>query len=174
MVELARSTSDRVLAVGPSASQEPTDWEAKLPRRVPRWCPVFMRFLDSDSEMAVRRFTAQIDTFRRKEALERSLHLGHQVYLAAKAKGDNSMPVRRPSLLNPSRQASVEPWMAWRRLHCLNPSVQTAIGRAGYGGWSSGVCDASGYDCRVSGRALLANWAIVNGLKDANGTPKPS
>ncbi len=84
------------------------------------------------------------------------------------------MPVRRPSLLNLSRRASVEPWMAWRRLHCLNPSVQTAIERAGYDGWSSGVCDASGYDCRVSGRALLANWAIVNGLKDANGTPKPS
>ena len=135
----------------------------------------FSRVLGSlITEAAVRRFTAQIDTFRRKEVLERSLHLGHQVYLAAKAKGDNSMPVRRPSLLNPSRQVSVEPWMAWRKLHCLNPSVQTAIKRAGYGGSSSGVCDASGFDCRGSGRALLANWAIVNGLKDANGTPKPS
>jgi hypothetical protein len=76
------------------------------------------------------------------------------------------MPVRRPSLVNPSRQASVEPWMAWQKLHCLNPSVQTAIKRAGYDGYSSGVCDASGYETRVSGRVLLVNWVIVNGLKD--------
>ena len=73
--------------------------------------------------------------------------LGDWVYLAAKDKGNNSMPVRRPSLLTPSRQGSVEPWMAWRRLHCLNPSIHTGIERAGYDGYSRGVRDSASRPC---------------------------
>ena len=51
--------------------------------------PIFTSSWHSDSEMAVRRFTTQIDTFRRKEVLERNGHLGRRVYLAVKTYSTN-------------------------------------------------------------------------------------
>ena len=46
--------------------------------------------------------------------------------------------------------------------------------RAGYGGYNSGAPRRGGAGPHGSAPALRGGWAVVNSLKDANGTPKPS
>jgi hypothetical protein len=95
------------------------------------------------------------------------------------------MLARRPKLTNPPRQRSVEARMAGRSLHWLNPRVHTVNGTGRIrriqlrcprrGGADTPYPNPAVGKVFVSRpEALRGGWAVVNRLKDANGTPKPS
>ena len=95
------------------------------------------------------------------------------------------MLARRPKLPNPPRQPPVEARMAWRSLHWLNPRVHTVNGHgpdtadttpAPPSRWGrSSLPHPRGREGNpVLAEALRGGWAVMNSLKDTNGTPKPS
>jgi hypothetical protein len=84
------------------------------------------------------------------------------------------MLARRPKFPNPPRQRPVEARMAGRSLNRLNPSAHTVNGPGRIRRIQLRCPRRGGADPRGSPQALRGGWAVVNSLKGANGTPKPS